>query len=1165
MSKKLYSVIIGINAYPFMPLNGCVNDAIDVADYFQHLCKSQGDLEWKPLYLLAPNGEDVGNIDELSNVDFQKPTRQNIIAAFDHFKQAQDGDFCLLYYSGHGSTVTAPAEFKGYAPGDMLQTICCVDSRIKSVPDLLDKELGYLIASALEGKEPSATQKGVHFLAFIDCCHSGTVTRSMNDEAPVSRMAVQGPPLSTIHGFDPKGNCFYAPLNGRTTVNPEGGLRHARYINISGARDSESAYEIFFEDPSGRKRKRGVFTWSVLETLRQGGVNITYGELIRRAEMSVRARVDNQIPQLGSTEMDDENLYFLRNELKTPELRYQVMFERGEWRVNAGTINGWISPDYGPASLRLDDGRIIPIVRVESTYSVLDSGSFSPDDEANLTLMATVHQMPFPEIKIGISPEMPETMRATITAAFSEHKPQYGRLAKPKEVAGLNISVLKDRSGSDCYVLTRPGSLTPLFMRTPSAQAFMGDLAKVLRYEYVLKLDNPQTELPRNSVKVDIKTLEGVSFGPDTLNSIPESSFNVVQPASLGLPYPEVVRVSAKALANGKMQQPAIKVRISPQGEPCWVGALYCDAKCAIDPGLLRVQKIGGDGESPFVDLKFNTGGKSYSAIPLTIDKDWAKVGVTEVQDYLIIFVSTRQFDLSKYQQSGIQLDITRSAGFDSDEPLQKDDWYTIKIPLQIAIPKPKQELTEGLTKSFGAFSISAPGGFSATVEAITPKDSGQKRGLTGVPPLSFWAEADTRPEVFARGVAASPDTHISIVELTNVQGTISKDAPLVITPADALEVDESILPMAYDPEHQVYYPIGYTDEQGRVCINELPAETSGSLGQEVEGQRSLGTAFKMYFQKLVWSKLTGRPNINRLSLLDESGQISSVYRGHPNNAADQAALAEIKAKVAAGPVLLMVHGIIGDLDNPLAFIQKSELTRRQFSAILTYEYENLDTPIEETAGKLLQLLRNAGVPDKSLVVLAHSMGGLVSRYMMEQLDAASLVSKLVLLGTPNGGSEVNEFRERLFGWITLGLNGISKIKPYLGLLSQLWKGIDGSVFRTLKQMDPKSEFLQQLNGGQRSSDIPYWLVAGNTSIIESSAGEDESVFKQVLTGLKERGVYILADYAIFGNEPNDMAVRVNSMQAVPGGFDRVEEVATDHISYYALTELEQILADAVK
>jgi pimeloyl-ACP methyl ester carboxylesterase len=311
-----------------------------------------------------------------------------------------------------------------------------------------------------------------------------------------------------------------------------------------------------------------------------------------------------------------------------------------------------------------------------------------------------------------------------------------------------------------------------------------------------------------------------------------------------------------------------------------------------------------------------------------------------------------------------------------------------------------------------------------------------------------------------------------------------------------------------------------------------------------------VGSSLKLFFQKLVWSKITGRHNYNRLCLLKSIDE-KTTYTGGRSKL-ENAALAEIKTAVQKGNTLLMIHGIIGDHEGAAPFIYGHPEILEHYSAVLTFEYENLDTEIQKTAENLLSLLKKCAVPDGSVTIIAHSMGGLVSRYMIEKLGGAPLIKQLIQMGTPNGGSEIADFRKKLFGWITLGINGISKLKPYLSFCSMLWKGLDNSIFRTLDQMQPGSDFLKELNSGNGSKrKVPYILIAGNTSIIESSAAADATVYKQVITGLKERGKYILADFALFSNEINDMAVRVDSMKEVPGGFVEIKEIACDHLSYY--------------
>jgi triacylglycerol esterase/lipase EstA (alpha/beta hydrolase family) len=80
----------------------------------------------------------------------------------------------------------------------------------------------------------------------------------------------------------------------------------------------------------------------------------------------------------------------------------------------------------------------------------------------------------------------------------------------------------------------------------------------------------------------------------------------------------------------------------------------------------------------------------------------------------------------------------------------------------------------------------------------------------------------------------------------------------------------------------------------------------------------------------------------------------------------------------------------------------------RQFDLVLAYDYENLSTPIEQTARTLKSQLAAAGLQqndNKKLTLLVHSMGGLVSRWFIEREGGNKVVDHLVMCGTPNNGS----------------------------------------------------------------------------------------------------------------------------------------------------------------
>ena len=150
----IYALVIAIDDYPIAHhrLNGCVNDAQSLVAYLE------GNYPCEEL--------------DIKTVFDKDATKANVIAAFTHFQSATSDDTCLLYYSGHGSQVVAPQEFRHTDPDGKLETVVCWDSRIDDGRDLMDKELSYLIWEATHQNNP-------HFLALFDCCHSCSISREV--------------------------------------------------------------------------------------------------------------------------------------------------------------------------------------------------------------------------------------------------------------------------------------------------------------------------------------------------------------------------------------------------------------------------------------------------------------------------------------------------------------------------------------------------------------------------------------------------------------------------------------------------------------------------------------------------------------------------------------------------------------------------------------------------------------------------------------------------------------------------------------------------------------------------------------------------------------------------------------------------------------------------
>ncbi|MEQ1746364.1 MAG: caspase family protein [Saprospiraceae bacterium] len=1192
--KSLLALLIGINGYKAVtPLAGCINDVLAVNDYMADLCaKQETPIRWNPTFLLAPANVEEENRLREKGIRYTAPTRQNIIAAFAAFDAADPlrGDHCLLYYSGHGSYTRVPEVFRDCAPTGSLQTLVCVDSRVDGTPDLLDKELGYLIAKTLDGKEPirdgDGKRPGVHFVAITDSCHSGTNTRG-DEQHLTARMTPPGQREADgegILGFTRAGNCFYEKFEpGQARVKRYGGLKHARYVKLSSAQDAESAFETTLTIPQtvGKppiRLRHGVFTFSLLATLNQCGANISYGELMRRIQMEVNSRVSGQVPMLDNTDVQDDDLLFLRNEFRTPRQEHQVLFREqpvAEWIMNAGAVHGIVAgTDAQKTTVRVAD-RIVPVMEVRATESVLDASAFAAADRDNRLLSATIEQMPFPTLHIGFGPvllrrsKLAAEMRERMLDAWKKNQPQYLAWAADGEPCDLEISRIRNRNGSHAFALTRPGNRTPLFERHDSAETFLADAGKVARFENVLRMSNPSTQIPRSAFRVDVQVLEGVAFDENTLNTVFDDQ---TLPDECIRRYTDPDAIEASYMhVRGTDQQPAIKVSIAVNGIPddsYWVGALYCDAQFGITNRLLPVQRLGKDGV-PSANLEFRThegDAQKWDAIPVMVNENWRKLGVTEITDYVIFFVSNAAlpFDLKQYNQEEIKLDHTRSAGFAAKTALKKDDWFTIKIPITIRFPESEKAVAPNSNTVFPGFTLKMPAGVAANVQATNLASAKhrveQLRSQKSVqdfrtmlPPGTLWTDVEGATETFSRSPVAQPDQALSILELTNTTGRLSEQNPIEIAPDDPLEPDEAILPFAYDEASGLYYPIGYTDERGTVRITEMPRETSGVIGADgVADTRGLLGSVKLFFRKIVWSKISGIHDYQTLALLRKDGDsIERIeYHGRDNQDAVRDQLRT--ALRDQTNILLLVHGFVGSgNDIAKAVFQHTDIHQR-FGTVLTYVYENLGTSNRDTAKALQDLLTKCEVPPKSITVLAHSMGGLVSRWWIEQAGGAGLVQKLVQVGTPNGGSEIADLRKKLINLLTLSLNGWPPLQPYKAILTFIGRGIDGSVMKTVGELQPESEFLAELNAGsQPVPEVPYFLVEGDTAQLEADVDDDDSLWKKLRACLRDRGKYMAADLLFFDKEPNDMVVKAASMRQVPWKHAQVVPVECNHFRYF--------------
>jgi len=191
----------------------------------------------------------------------------------------------------------------------------------------------------------------------------------------------------------------------------------------------------------------------------------------------------------------------------------------------------------------------------------------------------------------------------------------------------------------------------------------------------------------------------------------------------------------------------------------------------------------------------------------------------------------------------------------------------------------------------------------------------------------------------------------------------VTKDAPLTLLVNQALEEGECILPVSFDGEF--FLPLGAGVKKGKqieIKLERLPQPTTSS--------RSLGGSIKIFFKKLRSQKLGHSydyPILTTAEVRQEGNKIKVSYQpelSQPN-------LEEVKKRVdSAQKIVLYIHGIIGDTESMVGSVQQAKVEvngqirplRELYDLVLTFDYENLHTTIEENARSLKQRLESVGL-----------------------------------------------------------------------------------------------------------------------------------------------------------------------------------------------------------
>jgi len=1122
-AKTLYALMIAIDAYPIERhrLNGCVNDRDALKEYIERRIGSQKDLKL--------------NIKTLTD---KEATKANIIEAFSHFSKAKSGDICLLYFSGHGSQAPSPPEFWHLDPDRMNESVVCWDSRLPGGKDLMDKELSYLIWKATFTKD-------LHFAAIFDCCHAGSNTKSV---IGTPRMAEPSPVPTTLAEYH--GNKAYK----RTTtgkvieVSPPKG----NHIHLAAAKANETAKELRIDN-----KTRGVFTYSLIETLEQNGGKLSYSDLMHIVGVKVGNRVAAQTPLLDSVEVQDKNNLFLSGVAESAASEYLITYRGNVWTVDAGAVHG-IPESGGTLSLE-GSGNTVRITKVLPNYSEVEGLA---GKDTNKNYKAVVKDLSLRKLKIALAKGNDKTADAVLKKLLKlEKSPLIELVSDPKDAVYLV------RTSDKAFKLTLPDDERPVFRRVPQlteekAKVFLKDVEVIARRNNLLALANPRTTIRDEEFEIQLYRLKDIGADAD---DAPKELVDWRSPA--------VFRYERDS--SGEWKQPFFQLKIkNKSSRTFYVSGLYVTDTGGITNKFLAKEELAPGTEAWLLD---SFKGVQYKSIPLEVKDGYHAWGITEVTENIKLFISTDPtLNTDRYNQEGLPLDVPKNVVKDKDAGRSEKphpnvpDWTTKDLLLTIVRPMEQAQLVAGRAVSIlDNIAVEAPAGVTAQVSLSSMPSAA--RGLEGEgmaspekSPERLWgAQQATQPYSFSAGNNLSPA--LSVLELRDIAGEdkVSADTPLKVNLGQTLAEDEFVAPLAFDPETGLYYLVGTSDTQGVVRIETLPEKTPSET-------RSLGGSVKIFFVKVILSKLGFEYKHPQLALANFKAPDTEEYEYVTS-------VPKIKAAVAqANNIVIFMHGIIGDTLDMTRCIRRAkmqpanEIIEKRFDLALTFDYENLKTEINDTAKELKKKLAAVGLKEghgKQLTIIAHSMGGLVSRWFIEKEGGDKVVTHLIQVGTPNSGSAWSDVYELASALMSRAVNGAVFLKPYILPLSLLGK-LAGHLFITLQQMDPDGKFLKQLNDGT-DPGIPYTIVAGNTQLVPSKQEEAQAgLLKKIIARFKSRGHYDALDLFLF-KEANDIAVATTSIYGIPGKERRRHRpleitVGCDHLSYFCDPEGLKGIAKAV-
>lgn len=1143
---KLYALLVGINKYHpdsgVGSLKGCINDIEAIETYLSERIAAEG--KW----------ELVNNPEQPWKLTNELATRQAIIQGFkQHLCNANQEDVVLFYYAGHGSYEPAHKAFWDMEPDRQLETIVCYDSRTQDGLDLADKELNYLIDKVAE--------KNPHILIILDCCHSGTATRA--PKVIVRQTSSRNEPRN-LEDF-----IFTQEwLNQRLSAN----YRLPRHIAIAACRSHQTAKEHTGQDG----KKRGVLSDFLIQSLQRTNSSLSYADLVHDINSSITGKVYDQSPQIEATSDDTRNT-FLGDAAGEPVNYFTLIYDQQnyrDWVIKGGTINGIRPIPEGdtrlaifpqgatPEQLRDIDNAICQ-AKITQVYTEVSKVEFVGDSSQisqQEPYWAIITEVPLPDLKVYFQGDDTgvELVRTALSSSADASK--FVREADLDRNEDYYVEAI-----NGLYWIKQPADRQPLVAPVPeepdpqgytqeNANTIIKRLAHIARWRNLLELKAPPTsQIKAGDVEMEVIITSG------------EQQYSSKQAISeMRAEY------TLRDNRSDQWDNPRVEIKVTNNTEE----ELYFQVVELAGNYAIEIPKFFPESGTLRLPKKSSPGASLESKrLKLVIPRKYLDSGIAEYDSIFKLIVSTREFN-SIGQLKGLDSPpptISRSTRglsgtlnrltdkvynrqTEEEDYEYIDNWMTQEVKIKLVKPPGGVEIKKSET------TVVYPG-----VQLQNHSNLKGKISLGSLPPNSRDINSNLLPPIISQDPNFKPfqlkppmrdgsTTILSVLEIFDVENyeDVTPANPIKLIVDNTLSSEEHLLPIANDGEF--FLPLGIArtvNGTTEITIERLPEPTVDS--------RTLQGSIKMLFQKLVYPRVGKEfePPLLRIAEVSPEGKVS--YEKDTQI---------ITTKVAqANKILLYIHGIIGDTKSLVPSVQLAKITengqqkplKNKYDLVLTFDYENLHTTIEENAQSLREELELVGLKanhGKQLDIVAHSMGGLIARTFIEKEAGNQVVQHLVMLGTPNAGSPWPTVQDWAFAALGFGLNQLSAIVWPTKMLALLL-GILEANDNALDQMNPKSHFIKIL-AKNLDPKVRYTIIAGDRSLIpealKTKSGKQPSKVQRLLQKLFGSAVDRVVDLVFF-QEPNDIAVTLESIKSVSTNRtpepNILPDAACDHLTYF--------------